>query len=147
MDKQELERLCGRLIAGAGQAFPALPLTPWKDFDLVFAFEYPAHRFEEELGFWASVMGMSFLSVDETYAICTDAKHSYTFAFKRALEAADLSRLRVQWFTDGLDAVLASLDGRGARYQLVRHSVRQRYAVLESPSGMPVEIWSGDEGE
>lgn len=121
----------------------SLPLREWKDFDLRFAVEYPAYHFAAEVGFWALVMGLEFLSVDPTYVICTNAAHSFTFAFKPNDTEVDLSSLRLQWFTDGLDEVIADLKQRGAAYTLISHSPNQRIIRLHSPSGMPVEIWSG----
>lgn len=147
MDIPALERIGRKLIDSMAHRYPALPLIPWRDFDLRFAFEYPAHRYEAELGFWAKAMGLRFLSIDKDYAICTNDSHAYTFALRRAELPFDLSPMRIQWFTDGLDGVLESLNKRGTDHHLIRHSAVQRYAKLLSPSGMPVEIWSGNEGE
>ena len=132
-----------QLIADMQHSTPSLPLQPWTDFALRFTVEYPAHHFEEEAGFWAAVMGQQFLSLNEDYAICTDAAGTYTFSFRKSDTRHDLQHLRIQWFTDGLDRVLEELTARGQAYDLIRHSDNQRYARFHSPSGMPVEVWSG----
>lgn len=139
-DYTEYQRAGERLLTGPEHACPALPLKPWSDFDLRFAFEVPAHRFEAELGFWAPVAGLRFLSVDRDYAVCSDAGHTCTFAFRRAPEPIDLGPFRIQWFTGGLDGVLKNLASRDARLVVVRHSPVQRDARLVSPSGLPVEF-------
>ncbi len=132
------------LISGADTPVSTpLPITVWRDFDLRFTVEYPAVHYAAEVGFWASIMGLQFLSLDSTYAICTDQAHSFTFSFKPADHANDLGLLRIQWFTDGLERVAASLSDRKATFEIVPHSDHQRFIRLHSPSGMPVEVWSG----
>lgn len=123
-----------------------LPFQPWEDFPLFFTVEYPVQNFPEEVRFWSDIFGVEFLSLDDSYAIVRNQDGS-TFSFKQKDNPSPITDIRIQWFTDQLDSVLQVLDERSAVYEIIRNSEIQRFARMQSPGGMTVEIWSGAEKE
>lgn len=141
------EELGRQLITNAEHELSPLPFKLWTDFPLYFTIEFEVMKFEEEVGFWAAVFGVKFLSLNSDYAILTDEKRTFTFSIKRNAAEPAWSGVKIQWFTDDLDQVLSVLSERGVGYQIHDNSEHQRFARFSSPNGLVAEVWSGWEGE
>lgn len=123
-----------------------LPFTWWSDVGWKQTFEYPVKDFFAEVGFYLDAMGFAIASLSEDYALFTTPKEEFAFSFKKSDSQADLSGFRLDIFTNELDTVLAEVKSRGLEHRVFEGSPGQRVIGLTTPSGLPVEIWSGFEG-
>lgn len=145
MDIKALRQIGETTINTESHAVESLPMQRWTDFPLHFSVEYKVKDYAAEIGFWVQTFGVTLLSIDDEYALLTDADRTFTISIKADYVAHDVSGFSLQWFTDNLGDTTDALDARGIAYETYYQSSNQRFVRLQTPAGVNVEIWSGHE--
>lgn len=122
-----------------------LPFSWWKEVDWKQTFQYPVVDFFTEVGFYLDTLGFKTAALSEDYALFTTPKEEFAFSFMKTDVGVDLSPFRLQFFTDDLDAILEEIKARGVQTRIFEGSPVQRVIGFTAPSGLPIEVWSGDE--
>jgi len=122
-----------------------MPIKKWTDFPLIFTVEFIVSNYFEEIGFWRSIFGMEFLSTSQDYSILKHPENDWTFSIKKNSVGIEYkyNNIKIQLYTDNLDASCKFIDDKKYPYEIYEASENQRYALLKSPAGVIIEVWSG----
>lgn len=108
-------------------------------------FEYPAHDFTAEVGFYAEVLGLTPIALTTDYALFTHPQHRYCLSFRADGDAPDLAtmRLKLLFMTADIDRADAHLGASGflPHREIRPGSAVQRVIHFATPNGVAVEIW------